>query len=188
LALHIDRELFGEIASGSSGSNHCRFRTAVLPALTDLAFISASIQQASMRKTTLALEEAVLTAVGTLVRVVVKNHTPSCRPKPAAIRRMATVFDYIDARLGSDLSLAELSARAAMSKYHFIRTFKHTSGMTPHQYILGRRLSTAATALRVTKRPVVRIALECGFGDLSTFNHYFRRVMGATPTAYRSST
>jgi AraC family transcriptional regulator len=188
LALHIDQELFGEIASGSSGSNRCRFRAAILPALADLAFISASIQQASILETTLAVEEAVLSAVGALVRVVVKNHTPSCRPKPAATRRMAAVFDYIDARLGTDLSLAELSAQVAMSKYHFIRTFRHTSGMTPHQYILGRRLHTAARALRATTRPVARIALDCGFGDLSTFNHYFRRVMGATPTAYRSST
>jgi AraC-like DNA-binding protein len=100
---------------------------------------------------------------------------------------MAAVLDYIDARLGSDLSLAELSAQVAMSKYHFLRTFRHTSGMTPHQYILGRRLRTAATALRATNKPVARIALDHGFGDLSTFNHFFRRMMGVTPTAYRSS-
>jgi AraC-like DNA-binding protein len=74
-----------------------------------------------------------------------------------------------------------------MSKYHFLRTFKYTSGMTPHQYILGRRLRTAATALRATKKPVAHIAFDHGFGDLSTFNRFFRRVMGITPTAYRSS-
>ena len=188
LALHIDRELFGEIASGSWGSTHCDFRTAILPAVSDLASISVSIQQASIPQSKLVLEEAILTGVGTVVRVAGTNHTPPRRPKPAATRRMAAVFDYIDARLGSDLSLAELSAQVAMSKYHFIRTFKHTSGMTPHQYILGRRLRTAAKALRATKKPVARIALAHGFGDLSTFNHFFRRVMGVTPTAYRSST
>ena len=57
---------------------------------------------------------------------------------------MATVLEYIDARLGYDLNLAELSAYVAMSKYHFLRTFKHASGMTAHQYILGRRLRAAA--------------------------------------------
>jgi AraC family transcriptional regulator len=188
LALHIDRELFGEIASGSSGSTHCDFRTAILPAVCDLASLSVSIQQASLPQSKLVLEEAILTEVGTVLRVAGTNHTSSRRPKPAATRRMAAVFDYIDARLGSDLSLAELSAHVALSKYHFLRTFKYTSGMTPHQYILGRRLRTAATALRATKKPVARIALDHGFGDLSTFNHYFRRVMGVTPTAYRSST
>jgi AraC family transcriptional regulator len=188
LALHIDQELFREIASSSSGSNRCEFRTAILPALPDLASISVSIQQASIAQSKLDLEEAILTGVGTIVRVAVSKHTPPRRPKPAATRRMAAVFDYIDARLGSELSLAELSAHVAMSKYHFLRTFKYTSGMTPHQYVLGRRLRTAAAALRATKKPVARIALDHGFGDLSTFNAFFRRVMGITPTAYRSIT
>jgi AraC family transcriptional regulator len=188
LALHIDRELFEEIASGSSGSTYCDFRTAILPAVSDLASISVSIQQASIPQSKLVLEEAILTWVGTVVRLAGTNHTPPRRPKPAATRRMAAVFDYIDAGLWGGLSLAELSAHVAMSKYHFLRTFKYTSGMTPHQYILGRRLLTAAMALRASKDPVARIALDYGFGDLSTFNHYFRRVMGATPTAYRSST
>jgi AraC family transcriptional regulator len=187
LGLQIDRELFGEIAAGSSGSNRCRFRTAILPAVFDLASISVSFQQASIPDAKPGLEDAILTAVGTVVRIAGTNHRPPRRPNPATTRRMAAVFDYIDARLERDLSLAELSAQVAMSKYHFIRTFKHTSGMTPHQYILGRRIRTAATALRATRKPVARLALDHGFGDLSTFNHLFRRVMGITPTAYRSS-
>jgi AraC family transcriptional regulator len=188
IALHIDRELFAEIASGSSGSNRCKFRCAMLPAVSELASISVSLQQASSPDSLLALEETVLGAIGTVVRAVGTNHTPPRRPGPAATRRMAAVFDCIDTRLGSDLNLDELSALVAMSKYHLLRTFKQASGMPPHQYILGRRLRTAATELRTTKKPVARIALDYGFGDLSTFNHYFRRVMGATPTAYRSST
>ena len=188
LTLHIDHELFGEIAAGSSGSTRCRFRTAILPAVFDLASISVSFQQASIPEVKLGLEDAILTAVGTVLRLAGTNHTPPRRPNRAATRRMAAVFDYIDARLERDLSLAELSAQVAMSKYHFIRTFKHTSGMTPHQYILGGRIRAAATALRGTQKPVARIALDHGFGDLSTFNHLFRRVMGITPTAYRSRT
>ena len=187
LALHIDRELFAEIASGSSGSNRCEFRAAMLPAIADLASISVSLQQASSPESQLALEETVLTAVATVVRMVGTNHTPPRRPAPAATRRMAAVFEYIDARLESDLSLADLSAHVAMSKFHFLRTFKHASGMTPHQYILGRRLRAAAVALRATQKPIARVALDQGFGDLSTFNHSFRRVMGVTPTAFRSS-
>jgi AraC-like DNA-binding protein len=186
LALYIDRELFVEIASGSSGSNHCEFRTAMLPALPDLASISVCLQQASSSQ--LALEETVLAAVGTVVRVVGTNHTPPRRPSPAATRRIATVLEYIDARLGDDLNLGELSALAAMSKYHFLRTFKHSSGVTPHQYILGRRLRAAAAALRTSEEPVAQVALDQGFGDLSTFNHSFRRIMGVTPTTYRSRT
>ena len=188
LALHVDRELFAEIASGSSGSNRCEFRRAMLPAVSELASISVSLQQASSLESQLALEETVLIAIGTVARVVGTNHTPPRRPGPAATRRMAPVFDYIDTRLGSDLNLAELSALVAMSKHHFLRTFKQACGMTPHQYILGRRLRAAAAALRTTTIPVARVAADQGFGDLSTFNHSFRRLIGVTPTAYRRNT
>jgi AraC family transcriptional regulator len=187
VAMHIDRELFAEIASGSSGSNRCEFRTAMLPAVPDLASISVSLQLASSPVSQLALEQTVFTAVETVVRAAGTNHTPPRRPAPAAIRRIAAAFEYIDTRLGSDLNLAELSAHVAMSKYHFLRTFKHASGMTPHQYILGRRLRAAAAALRASEEPVAHVALDQGFGDLSTFNHSFRRVMGVAPTAYRST-
>jgi AraC family transcriptional regulator len=188
LALHVDRELFAEIAPGSSGSNSCKFRTAMVPAVSDLASISVLLQQAPLPDSHLALEETVLATVASVVRAVGTNHTPPRSPSPAATRRIAAAFEYIDARLGSDLNLAELSAHVAMSKYHFLRTFKHASGMTPHQYILGRRLRAAAAALHTTEIPVARVALDQGFGDLSTFNHSFRRIMGVTPTAYRCST
>ena len=186
LALHLERELFAEIAAGSSGSNRCAFRAAILPALSDLAPISVFLQQACAAQSQLALEETVLGAVGRVVRSVGTNHTAPRKPAPAATRRMPAVFEYIDARLGSDLNLGELSELVAMSKFHFLRTFKHASGMTPHQYILGRRLRAAAAALRATEKPVAEVALDQGFGDLSTFNHSFRRVMGVTPTAFRS--
>ena len=60
LALHVDRELFAEIASGRSGSNHCQFRTAMLPAISSLASISVRLQQPASRNLPLALEETVL--------------------------------------------------------------------------------------------------------------------------------
>jgi AraC-like DNA-binding protein len=90
-------------------------------------------------------------------------------------------------RSTSDLTLAKLSAVAAMSKYHFLRTFQHASGMTPHQYLLGRRIRAAAAVLRTTERPVARVAFDQGFADLAAFNRSFRRFIGATPTAFRES-
>ena len=56
----------------------------------------------------------------------------------------------------------------------------------PHQYLLHTRLHRAALALRQSDQPVSVIALDAGFEDLSTFNRRFRRVMGATPTAFRA--
>ena len=72
-----------------------------------------------------------------------------------------------------------------MSPYHFLRTFRAVAGVTPYQFILGQRLRQAATRMRQTTDPIADIAFESGFGDLSTFNRRFRRVMGVTPGAWR---
>jgi AraC family transcriptional regulator len=187
LALSVSHDLFAEIASGASSAARCRFTRATLPAIADLAPISVSLQRAAALQTPLAQEELALRTIETIVRAVGTNHVPPRRVRPMALKKMSTVLDYIDAHLRGELNLSDLAALAAQSKYHFLRSFKQACGMTPHQYILGRRLRTAARALRATDMPVSRIAFDQGFGDLSTFNHAFRRVMGVTPTAYRMS-
>jgi hypothetical protein len=74
---------------------------------------------------------------------------------------------------------------AAMSPYHFLRTFNVISGVTPYQFVLTQRLRRAAVRLRRTTDPISAIAYEAGFNDLSTFNRRFRRIMGMTPGAWR---
>jgi AraC family transcriptional regulator len=85
------------------------------------------------------------------------------------------------------LELKEMAAVAGMSKYHFLRVFRRLTGMTPHQYLISVRLRRAALALASSRRPVIAIALDAGFGDLSTFNRRFRTTFGLTPTRYRAS-
>ncbi|HEY5207110.1 MAG TPA: helix-turn-helix domain-containing protein, partial [Roseiarcus sp.] len=58
---------------------------------------------------------------------------------------------------------------------------------TPHRYLISARLRRAAFALTSSRRPVIAIAFDAGFGDLSTFNKTFRAVFGLTPTQYRAS-
>jgi len=74
-----------------------------------------------------------------------------------------------------------------MSPYHFRRTFRAVAGMAPHQFLLHTRLQRAAVRLRCSGEPISAIALEAGFSDLSTFNRRFRRLLGASPGAYRAS-
>ena len=83
-------------------------------------------------------------------------------------------------------SLAALAREAAMSPYHFLRVFRQVVGMTPHQYVLRMRMHHAAVRLRRSNEAVSTIAFDAGFNDLSTFNRRFRRIMGASPTAFRT--
>ena len=102
------------------------------------------------------------------------------------MRRIPRVLEYIESHLLLDLDLAALSREATMSRYHFLRTFKRATGLTPHQYVLSRRLRLAAARIRSTAEPIAHVAAAAGFGDLSTFNRLFRSAIGVTPTTFRS--
>jgi AraC-like DNA-binding protein len=72
-----------------------------------------------------------------------------------------------------------------LSPYHFLRTFRALTGVTPHQYLLRVRLRNAALRLASDSQSILDVALECGFGDLSTFNHAFRAEFHISPRQYR---
>jgi AraC family transcriptional regulator len=74
-----------------------------------------------------------------------------------------------------------------MSKYHFLRVFRRLTGVTPHQYLISARMRRAALGLASSRHPVLDVALDAGFGDLSTFNKRFRATFGVTPTQYRAA-
>jgi AraC-like DNA-binding protein len=78
-----------------------------------------------------------------------------------------------------------LARMAGLSPYHFLRAFKATTGVTPHQWLLRTRLRAAAERLAMTKASVTDIALEVGFEDLSNFTRTFRAEFGASPREYR---
>jgi len=185
VALHIDRDLYAEIASGASGSNDHAFRRATLPAAPSLAAITVSLQSPNPFR--LALEETVLELIATVASAAAANHASARRPSAAAMRRIPRVLEYIESHLlsGMDLDLATLSDQATMSRYHFLRAFKRATGLTPHQYVLGRRLRLAAARIQSTAEPIAHVAAAAGFGDLSTFNHLFRGAIGVTPTTFR---
>ena len=100
-------------------------------------------------------------------------------------RRIARALRHIEGAVADPIDLDALSSVAAMSKYHFLRTFRRVAGLTPYQHVLGLRLRRAALALRAADEPIASIALDAGFSDLSTFNRRFRAVFGECPGRYR---
>jgi AraC-like DNA-binding protein len=108
-------------------------------------------------------------------------------PTGRETRRVIEAIQLIGCDAARPLELKTLAGAAGMSKYHFLRVFRRLTGMTPHQYLISARLRRAAFALASSRRQVLEIALDSGFGDLSTFNKTFRAAFGLTPTQYRAS-
>lgn len=74
-----------------------------------------------------------------------------------------------------------------MSRFHFIRAFKASTGQTPHQYLRTRRIARAKHLLETTPLPVTEICEQVGFESLGSFSALFRRLTGASPVGYRKA-
>ena len=79
-----------------------------------------------------------------------------------------------------------LAREAGVSAFHFARLFKQSTGNSPHQYLLQRRLDRAKTMLRQAQMSLAEISASTGFADQSHFTKVFRRFTGVTPSEYRS--
>lgn len=100
--------------------------------------------------------------------------------------KLRRVIEFIDANLESDLTLAELAEVAELSPFHFARSFKQTTGSTPIQFLMQRRIERAGRLLAETDLPIVEIGLLVGFKNQSHFTTLFRKITAMTPKAYRN--
>jgi AraC family transcriptional regulator len=106
---------------------------------------------------------------------------------PSAVARVTRVLRSIEQQFDRTLDLRGLAQQAGLSPYHFLRTFEHLTGATPHQFLLRARLREAAIRLTLLSSKIVDIALDCGFADVSNFNRAFRKEFGVSPRQYRLS-
>lgn len=103
-------------------------------------------------------------------------------------RLSAAQLDLIDARLDVDgrwPTAAELAAACGVSRRHFLRLFRRTTGSSLADYILDRRMDRAKRLLRGRSEMIKRIAYRCGFQSSSAFALAFRRATGVSPRDYR---
>lgn len=102
-------------------------------------------------------------------------------------RHLLRARDLADARYFDALDVDDLAAAAGLSRAHFSREFRRTFGVSPHAYLLTRRLERAAALLRNTDRSVAEICLDVGLTSVGSFTTSFKRTHGMTPTAYRAA-
>lgn len=85
----------------------------------------------------------------------------------------------------ADVSLAALAADAGVSRFHFCRAFKDSTGLSPHAWLRQHRLEQAMAMLRDTDASVVSIAIALGYGSQTAFAAAFRKLTGETPSDWR---
>jgi transcriptional regulator GlxA family with amidase domain len=115
---------------------------------------------------------------------------PACEPgtprtgglSPQRVRR---VKQLILDRLGESLEVTELAQACSLSRSHFSRAFKCSTGVSPQDWIRRQRLARAKLLIQHTDLSLTQISLECGFCDQAHFCHIFTRSEGINPFAWR---
>lgn len=100
---------------------------------------------------------------------------------PVVRRRL---IEHIDASLDRTITLQELAVLASLSEFHLQRMFRVSCGVSPHVFVLYRRIDRARRML-AGNEPIAQIATACGFSSQSHMTRMFKTVTGTTPSAYR---
>jgi AraC family transcriptional regulator len=85
----------------------------------------------------------------------------------------------------ADVSLAALASDVGLSRFHFCRAFKESTGLSPHAWLRQHRLEQAMNMLRDTDESVVSIAAALGYSSQTAFAAAFRKLTGETPSDWR---
>lgn len=85
------------------------------------------------------------------------------------------------------LSIAQVAAQCALSRSHFSRAFKKTTGLSPQEWMLNARIRRAQQLISEGALSMCEVAFECGFSDQSHFTRTFSKVAGASPKRWQRS-
>ncbi|MCE4536494.1 GlxA family transcriptional regulator [Pelomonas sp. P7] len=99
--------------------------------------------------------------------------------------RFGALLDEVRRDLRRDHRVDDLAARACMSPRHFARCFRDETGATPAEAVERLRVEAARAALEGGAASVLRVAVECGFGNTERMRRAFLRLLGRPPAAFR---
>ena len=103
---------------------------------------------------------------------------------PRVVRRLR---EHIDSNIDQRISVEALAKLANLSVCYFVRAFKQSVGVTPHDYLIRRRVERTMELLSRTEMSLSEIALAAGFADQSHCARRFRQHVGMSPRDYRWS-
>ncbi len=148
-------------------------------------------------KITSAIDKIIINDIKTYIDISLKLHSllnsmycaslkkEEINQKKDAAEEIKTVIAFIENNYSEPIMIDDMINLIHISKYHFIRRFKRTMGVTPYHYLTNYRITAAKTMLRTTSKTVAEIAELCGFSDTSNFITQFKKQTGQKPLEYR---
>jgi AraC family transcriptional regulator len=97
-------------------------------------------------------------------------------------QKLVRAVEYIQDQLNADLTVSGIAHAVGMSRNHFTRLFKESTGQTPYQYVVDARVKKAKELLTTGKFTISQAAYHVGFVDQSPLTRHFKRVFGLPPS------
>jgi AraC family transcriptional regulator len=95
--------------------------------------------------------------------------------------------EYMVAHIGEDIVLAQVAAECGLSVNHFVRSFRQSTGTTPHRWLMSQRMRVAMQLMKETHLTLAEIASACGFSDQSHLTRVFSERLDMTPGQWRKT-
>lgn len=123
----------------------------------------------------LAVRDHIATTYGTLSAKTARSR------QGLSARQLRHAQEYIEAHLSEDVSLAGIADACAASISSLTRGFKSALGVSPHRWVLTRRIALAQRLMYEAAAPLSEVAASCGFADQSHLTRVFMRRVGSSP-------
>ena len=192
IGAHVDNGFLLDIAFQLFNVPDFRFRNEPLASNSEIAeLMEQFMQEARIRQ---AGHNFILECLSTQLVVKLLRLEKSMTAveeysfKPEANNSIGKVIGFLRENYASnDYSTKEIAKIANMSRYHFIRAFKHATGKTPYEYLTDIKIEKARDLLKDRNYTITEICGLCGFTNHSHFTTIFKKKLGLAPSKYRAS-
>jgi AraC-like DNA-binding protein len=117
---------------------------------------------------------------------LLKTHIKTIEADTKGYRFDLAVIDrYIDTHISKKMSIAQLAGSVFLSESQFHHLFKAQVGITPHQYVLTKRIALAKSLIEQGRYSLAHVADLTGFASHSAFTHAFTRLQGVSPMQFK---
>lgn len=113
---------------------------------------------------------------------VVRSQAPLNDDVPFILKK---VLEYINENIYEKIMISDLIKLTRWRSQHFQKMFTEYIGITPHKYIINKKIEKAKTMICETSIPIIQISFELGFKSHSNFCSVFKKIVGKTPDNYR---
>lgn len=192
-AVRVPHSVFRNALRFDFAEDEIELRYAIVPRERTVGTVPMLREIARLKQPPKILVEAATTAICACIACTLSSHVKkrlellekeTKSPPKSKIQR---AIEFIEIHHAEPITLGDMAAAAAMSTFHFSRTFKSATGTSPMRYLWNRRVSQAKHMLANSDLSVVCVGMACGFSSASHFASAFKQATGVSPSQFRRS-